>query len=92
MVKPSEIPQIEIIQGKYMAPFSLIGASPGMCQECAVDHPPELPHNQQSLFYQYHFYNEHGRWPTWKDAMAHCTEEVRNFWLEELQKRGVKID
>jgi hypothetical protein len=55
-----------------------------------VKHEPEQPHNQQSLFYQYKFYNEHGRWPTWQDAMAHCTDEVKQIWREALKEHGVE--
>jgi hypothetical protein len=73
----------------HLGPWSLLPAKPGTCPECATDHPPELPHNQQSLTYQYHFYGKNGRWPTWADAMAHCTEEMRSRWTEELAKRGV---
>lgn len=62
--------------------------SDGKCPECAVLHAPEQPHNQQSLVYQYGFYARHNRWPTWSDAMTHCTEETRNEWKAELQKRG----
>lgn len=83
---------IGVISGKHLGPFSLLPPDdPDVCQECAVNHPPEHPHNQQSLHWQYWFYNEHGRWPTWEDAMAHCTEEMRAFWRDELLKRGVQL-
>ena len=64
---------------------------PGTCPECAVEHPADQPHNQQSLAYQYKFYDQHGRWPTWIDAMAHCTDEVKAFWIAELCSRGVDV-
>jgi len=79
-----------LIKGKHLQPFSLFPAKPGTCPECAVAHEPELPHNQQSLFYQYSFYNEHGVWPTWGDAMAHCNEEMKEFWKSELQAVGIE--
>lgn len=82
---------MELIKGKHLGPFALFPAAPGTCPECAVNHLPEQPHNQQSLFYQYKFYNEHGRWPVWKDAIAHCSEEIKAFWLTELQNRGVEV-
>ena len=69
----------------------LMPAKPGTCPECAVAHDPTAPHNQQSLYYQYHFYADHNRWPTWDDAMAHCTKEVQQFWIEELAKHGVTV-
>ena len=48
--------------------------------------------NKNSLYYQYKFYGENGRWPTWKDAMAHCSGEIQSIWREELMKRGVRIN
>jgi len=82
---------MKIIPGKHLRGFDLLGPPLGTCPECAVKHDPEIPHNKGSLFYQYKFYNEHGRWPTWEDAMAHCSEEMKEFWRQELKKRGVEI-
>lgn len=76
----------------HLHPFQIVGNTPpGTCPECAAEHEPEDPHNQQSLTYQYKFYAEHGRWPTWADAMAHCPEDVKAFWIEELAKFGVRV-
>ncbi len=70
----------------------MIGKTPaGTCPECAVEHAPEQPHNRDSLAYQYKFHDQHGRWPTWADAMAHCPEEVKKIWTQELKKRGVEV-
>jgi len=80
-----------MIKGKHLAPFMLFPAAPGTCQECAVKHDQSMPHNRDSLFYQYKFYNEHGRWPTWKDAMDHCTEEMKQIWIEALSEHGVSL-
>ena len=82
---------VKLIPGNHLGAFALLPPAEGVCQECATEHEPELPHNQQSLFYQYKFYNDHGRWPTWEDAMAHCSEEMKEFWRTELRKRGVAI-
>jgi len=71
--------------------FHLMPAKPGTCPECAVAHDPAQPHNQQSLYYQYHFYADNNRWPTWADAMAHCTKEVQKIWKQELKKAGVTV-
>lgn len=68
----------------------LLGPRPGVCQECAVDHKPEDSHDATSLSYQYFFYNEHKRWPTWIDAMAHCDEEHKKAWGQALS--DFKID
>jgi hypothetical protein len=65
---------------------------PDACQTCGVNHQPELPHNKDSLFYQYSFYAKHDRWPTWGDAMQHCPPAVRIAWTDLLRKREIKID
>jgi hypothetical protein len=83
---------ISIIKDKHLGGFNLVGPEPGTCPECGVEHPPEQPHNQQSLFYQYKFYNDNGRWPTWADAMAHCSEDIKAFWKKELAARGAWIE
>lgn len=63
----------------------------GQCAECAVVHEPTMPHNQQSLFWQYSFMEKNGRWPTWADAMAHCTPEMKAHWIRELAQHGVVV-
>lgn len=63
----------------------------GQCAECAVVHDPAQPHNQQSLFYQYAFFEDHGRWATWADAISHCTPEVQARWTAELAKFGITV-
>lgn len=70
--------------------FYLLPPHPDACQVCARNppHAPEEPHNAQSLFYQYAFYREHGRWPTWQDAVAHCSPDVRARWERELRAIG----
>jgi hypothetical protein len=47
-----------------------------------------LPHDAQSLYYQYRFYGVRGRWPTWADAVAHCAPEVQADWRAALEDRG----
>ena len=72
--------------------MTLLGKIPeGTCQECAVKHASEQPHNRDSLVYQYKFYDKHGRWPTWADAMEHCPEEVKEFWMQALRERGIEV-
>ena len=71
----------------------LLGKTPpGTCAMCAVVHDPAMPHDQQSLAYQYKFYDLHGRWPTWEDAMAHCGENVKISWREALDRYGIAVD
>lgn len=70
--------------------MTLLGRVPdGTCPECAVKHDPDQPHNRDSLTYQYKFYDKHGRWPTWEDAMAHCTDGIKEFWKNALAEKGV---
>lgn len=76
---------------KHLGGFALLPCAKDVCQECAVKHDPSQPHNQQSLHYQYKFYGDHGRWPTWTDAMAHCSPEIKATWTHELRKCGVKL-
>lgn len=71
------------------ATWTLMPPAPDVCQQCAVDHDPDVPHNAQSMYYQYAFYSEHGRWPTWRDAMAHCSEGVQKAWAAALAAHGV---
>lgn len=71
-----------------LAPFKLLPPKKDRCQVCASDHEPEQPHNQQSIYYQYNFYGQNARWPTWADAIAHCTPEIQAAWKRELQKLG----
>ena len=70
--------------------FQLIPPHADACPVCAhrPAHREDEPHNLQSLYYQYAFYGEHGRWPTWADAMAHCSEDIRRTWETLLRERG----
>ena len=67
-------------------------AKEGQCRECGGSHSPDEPHNRDALRYQYTFYDAHGRWPSWADAMAHCAEAVRVSWTRELKRVGVDVD
>lgn len=69
----------------------LLPPAPGRCQTCATTHGPHEPHNAQSLYYQMAFQMEHGRGPDWRDAMAHCADDVRELWTRELVARGVDV-
>lgn len=73
------------------ATWTLLPPPPGVCSQCGRDHEPEQAHDQRSLLYQYAFYAEHDRWPTWEDALAHCAPEVQEQWREALRGHGVDI-
>lgn len=78
-------------ESKHLGPWRLLPPPPDTCQVCATEHAPEKPHNQQSLYYQYAFYDEHGRWPTWADAMRHCPPRTRDLWISQLAQHGVEV-
>jgi hypothetical protein len=84
----------EVVEEKANA-FTMLPPASDVCQICAVDHAWNQPHNQQSLYYQYRFYGEHGRWPTWTDAMSHCAPEVQDAWrrdlVEKMRQHGLPI-
>lgn len=72
----------------HLAPFRLLPTAEGVCKECARDHQPEQPHDAKSMAYQYDFYGKNGRWPTWTDAMAHCSEDMKKVWTAALLAAG----
>ena len=66
--------------------MNILLPNPGQCAVCAVLHTKEEPHDKDSLFYILTFHNAHGRSPTWEDAMAHCTPELKALWTEALRR------
>lgn len=87
---------VDMVTGEVTATdsvlFNILPPPAGHCQECGTKHNPAQPHNAASLHYQYGFYAKNdGRWPTWIDAMAHCTDEVREAWTFQLKKAGVDV-
>lgn len=64
---------------------------PDLCQTCATKHSIEHAHNAESMYYQMIFKKKYGRWPTWKDAIAHCSPEIKNYWIKNLREKGVQI-
>jgi hypothetical protein len=75
-----------VLEGQLLPPAA------HLCQKCAWDHAPELPHNQDTFYWQYWFYKQSGgRWPTWADAMDHCTDETKELWRNALKERGINV-
>lgn len=68
--------------------LKLLPPKSDLCRECATKHDINEPHNKDSLYYQMHFKIRYGRFPNWEDAMAHCDEEIKQLWREELAKLG----
>lgn len=64
---------------------------PGTCRLCATVHKPDMPHDRDSLYYQNWFFKRYRRFPTWTDAMAHCTDAVKRAYTDTLAKRGVYL-
>lgn len=83
---------MKMIEGKHLGDWKLLPPKPGACQECAVTHDPKHPHNPQSMFYQYKFFNDNGHWPDWRNAMAHCDEEMRLKWTKVLTEYGIDVE
>lgn len=99
MIKVGKVQTIDMntgeVKGEKVNAMTMLPPPGNVCQECAVDHPWNEPHNQESLYYQYHFHGRHGRWPTWSDAMAHCDPKMKEVWREELVRllrdRGLDV-
>lgn len=70
---------------------TLLPPAKDKCQECAVKHDPAQAHNAESLYYKMWFKKQHDRWPTWKDAISHCTPEVQAIWIESLKNHGIEV-
>jgi hypothetical protein len=70
----------------------MMPAKEGTCETCATPHDAAEPHNAQSLFYQMRFHAENGRYPDWRDAMAHCDDEMKSAWTIELLAIGVDVE
>lgn len=65
---------------------------PGVCQVCARDHPDHMPHDATTMFYSVKFMMDNNRNPTWHDAMAHCSEEIKAAWIKGLIDHGVDVE
>lgn len=74
---------------KLAGPMTMLPPAAHLCQECAIDHVPSHPHDACSLYYQMQFKLKHDRFPTWKDAISHCDDAMKELWTEELIKRGI---
>ncbi len=83
---PKLKPKIRVCTPILMPPAS------HLCQECAVDHPSTDPHNAQSLFYQTKFGMENKRSANWIDAMAHCSDDIKKHWIDQLKAMDVDIE
>lgn len=75
-----------------MEELKIISPMPGACPICATRHHPEQPHDKDSLYYQNMFRKKYKRFPTWNDAMSHCSETVKIEFTKKLARRGIIIE
>ncbi len=88
-----------IYQDVITHPFSAWTVLPAAhgCPLCGRDHDLDTPHDANSLVYQYSFRSSEvkagrpARWPTWRDAMAHCHPGVQESWVVSLREHGVDL-
>jgi hypothetical protein len=88
---PATVTSIDLATGKETherGAWHVLPPPKGHCQICAIKHAPEQPHNAQSLHYQTVFQGMLGRAPTWADALAHCSDDVKLHWERELRICG----
>jgi len=50
---------------------------------------PESPHDASTIEYQSWFQREHGRLPTWEDALSHCSEEDKGLMRQVLKAKRI---
>ena len=78
--------------GEIFEEIKVIPPLPGSCRICATKHSKEEPHDRDSLYYQNWFIKRNKRFPTWEDAMSHCSEEVKKKYIKKLSRRGIVLD
>lgn len=87
---PGTVTKVDMTTGKETSEpmaWHIVPPPKDACQICAVKHPPDQPHNAQSLYYQMAFQGIVGRPPTWADAIAHCDERLRKAWQAALREK-----
>lgn len=89
VVRESEIPEnVTVIP---VTAWKLLPPAADKCQECAVNHEPDQPHDATSLYYGTHRRVHGHATANWNDAMAHCKPEVQAQWRKELEKMGIDV-
>lgn len=76
----------------FVEEIKLIPPVPGSCLACAGKHDPKEPHDKNSLYYQNGFYRKYKRFPSWDDAMSHCTDQCKQRFRKQLQMRGIILN
>lgn len=70
----------------------ILPPTPESCRYCGDTHDPRSPHNRDSLLYQHKFRKANGRYPTWEDAMKHCSVLTQARFAEILRERGITVE
>lgn len=60
------------MKGTTFESIRILPPRPGACKVCAAFHPPDAPHDVNSLYYRTKFHRKYGRYPTSEDAARHC--------------------
>lgn len=87
-IRSSHYLRCAIIRGNAASIRHLVDLLPdwGSCSTCGWFHSETTPHNSNSLYYQLKFYDACGRWPTWEDAAAHCTDDLKERWRDTMAR------
>jgi hypothetical protein len=88
---PADVTSVDLTTGKETpqgGSWKVMPPSADKCQICAAKHAPHQPHNAQSIYYQMTFQGMLGRAPTWADAVAHCSDQMKLLWEKELRIAG----
>lgn len=56
------------------------------CAICGDDHPENFPHNPFGEQYRVWFLERYGRYPSWDDAMTHCSEDVKLSFKQTMER------
>lgn len=72
-----------------MGAWQLLDPGEGCCPVCGDEHPPEYPHNPGHIYWQMLRAVHHEPSPTWNEAMAHVSEEMRESWVGFLDGAGI---
>ena len=72
--------------------LKILPPTAAVCPVCADRHDTALPHNRNSLYYHMVYYRRTGTFPSWRDAMSHCSESVQAAWTKKLKESGISID
>jgi hypothetical protein len=59
------------------------------CPDCGKHHDPSQPHDASTMRFQRQFHQRFDRLPTWEDAFAHCSADVRQLTRAQLMENGI---